>query len=116
MALGERRSHARYEFLAQVQVTGDTEVHILSTANISRGGLCLQMDPEDSMHLPTGTHLELVIFLPDDDVVEEVSVGATVMRTVKGADGGIEGYGLRFESFAPTHLSRFNALLKLVQS
>lgn len=95
----DRRAHPRHDLLAQVQVSRASEVYILPTLNISRGGLFLQGDPSDTPELKVGLEVEVLIFSPDE-AVDDVAARARVARIDDGrAAGHLAGFGLRF-----THL------------
>lgn len=105
---GERRQHPRVEVLAQVQVTRDAEVHVMSTSDISRGGIFIQGDPADAPDLLPGVDCDLVLFDADADR-EEVMVRATVVHIVDRPDA--KGFGLRFKTFMPGHAARLKTVL-----
>lgn len=110
----ERRAHQRYELLAQVQITRQSEVHILSTSNISRGGFFICADPEAGFTPEVGAELDVLLFSPDE-LSHEISARAKVMRLVEGKGGCVQGYGLRFESFRAGDLLHFDELLALLK-
>ncbi len=109
----ERRLHHRVEMLAQVQVSRHSDVHIMDTRDISRGGVFIQGDPAASPEIATGVDLDLVLFFADN-VHDEVSVRATVVRVVEPADATPDnpaGFGLRFTLFTPGHDTRLTQIL-----
>jgi len=98
---GERRADPRVELIAQVQVTHNNrvhgEVHIMSTQNISLGGVFVQGDPVEYPDLQQGVQVELLIFNPEDPDGEDVQLRAEIVR-VEGTNGpaGHPGFGLQF--------------------
>ena len=116
----ERREHERVDLLAQVQVTRESEVHILSTSNISHGGVFLLADPAEVPDLERGAEVELVIF-PTTEPTEEndetqemtVSAQAKVVRIEDGKMPGRDaGFGLRILKIDPDNRQRLRKLIK----
>lgn len=93
----DNRAHPRFDLLAQVQVTRHSEVYIMSTRNVSRGGIFIQGDPQEYPELKVGTQVELVIFNPDDPGQDDVTLTAMVVRRdrVSGREARA-GFGLQF--------------------
>jgi hypothetical protein len=91
----DNRAHPRFDVLAQVQVTRHSEVYIMSTRNISRGGIFIQGDPQEYPELKVGTQVELVIFNPDDPGQNDVTLTAMVVRRERGREA-MAGFGLQF--------------------
>jgi c-di-GMP-binding flagellar brake protein YcgR len=109
----DRRNHPRIDLLAQVQVTRASEVHILSTQNISVGGLFVQADPAEMPEVKRGVELEIVIFHADEELAGDVAARARVVRIVKDPrPGQPAGFGLQFQSFSPGHKERLQTLLR----
>jgi c-di-GMP-binding flagellar brake protein YcgR len=113
---GEKRADSRVELIAQVQVTLNNkvegEVHIMSTHNISLGGVFVQGDPVEYPDLQQGVEVELLIFNPDDPDGEDVQLRAEIVRIEKnGEAAGHPGFGLQFLDVKQETTRR---LLKLV--
>jgi hypothetical protein len=110
MSLGyDRRAYRRSEILAQVQVSRESEVHIMS-AQISRGGMFVHGEPTEYPDLRVGTEVEVVVF----DVVrpgsDDVSLDAKVVRIEEGlADK--HGFGLQFEGLSHYEVGALQTLL-----
>ncbi|MCB9556218.1 MAG: PilZ domain-containing protein [Deltaproteobacteria bacterium] len=100
----ERREHPRIDFLAQVQITRDDEVQILSTENISLGGLFLNADPYEYPGIHVGTDLDIMIFAADD-IGFDLTCRARVVR-VAGRATGQPGFGLQFTTIDEPSLQR----------
>jgi hypothetical protein len=97
MSASERRSHPRAELFAQVQVSQDAEVHIMSTANLSLGGAFLLGDPEECPDLQVGVIVDLLIFAGEELDASDARVRGKILRIVReGAPA--PGFGLRFLS------------------
>lgn len=113
--LDEKRAHPRIDLLAQVQVTQDSEVYIMSTANISRGGIFIQGNPAEFPELRQGSRVELVIFASEDIGVEDARLDARVVRVEdSGLEGRLPGFGLEFTSKHPDQLSALESLIDAV--
>jgi len=82
----ERRAHPRFELLAEVQVTRDSECHVMATRNVSKGGLFLQGDPAQHSDLKVGAEVELLITDADDPEGEVVKLDALIVRMEKASD------------------------------
>lgn len=109
----DRRVHPRHELLAQVQVTRDSEVYILSTLNVSRGGLFVQCRPAEAPDLQLGRDVEVLIFAPDDTIAD-VTAQARVARIDDGrAPGHLAGVGLRFTQLDAENTRRLDRLIAL---
>ena len=106
----ENRKNPRVEILAQVQVASDSEVYIMSTANISLGGVFIQGDPQEYPEIKKEMTLDLVIFATDDNEAADVHVEAKVVRV---AEEGAPGFGLHF---APVDEEQSRALERLIQA
>jgi hypothetical protein len=87
-AQDERRAHPRFDLLAQVQVTRESECYIMATRNVSKGGLFLQGDPVQHRDLMVGTEVELLISDADDPEGEVVELDALIVRIEKADDIG----------------------------
>jgi hypothetical protein len=108
----ERRRHPRYELLAQVQVAHDQEVYILSTQNLSRGGVFLIANPRECPDLSVGVEVDLVIFVAEEseNEVQEVRLRATIVRVNRTP---AEGFGLQFDEIDPEGAERLEGLITL---
>jgi len=89
----EQRAHPRLELLAQVQVTRDSECHVMETLNISRGGMFLLGTPDQYPDLVVGTAVELLVFSAEDPEGEDLALEAEIVRL---AAGGRPGFGAKF--------------------
>jgi hypothetical protein len=67
------------EFLAQVQLSKADEVHIMSTVNVSRGGVFLSATLPEIRTVTPGMTAELLIFAPEE-IQEDVELTARVVR------------------------------------
>jgi hypothetical protein len=96
----ENRTHPRVDLFAQVQVTRDSEVHVMSARNISRGGIFIQGEPAEIPDLRPGVEVEIVIFVGDDlglaDGLADVRLGARVVRVEERGRADVPGFGLQF--------------------
>ena len=107
----DRRAHHRYELFAQVQVTRESEVHILSTLNISHGGIFLQADPKELTDLRHGVDVELHLFDADDFALG-FSVKGRVVRVVPShLPGQAAGFGVRFVDIPPAGAKQLREIL-----
>ncbi len=85
----ERRSHPRYNLMAQVRVDSESINYVLYVRNISMSGLLLSGEPEGREHLCVGRRVELDIFSLAD--LENVRIQGEIVREhVEG------GYGIAF--------------------
>lgn len=106
----ERRAHRRVELLAQVQVSRTDEVHILSTVNISSGGVFLSANPESLPQFQVGIEAELVI-APPNDLGESVTARARLVRIEgRARPGQPAGFGFEFSQVDPLNKSRLKRL------
>jgi c-di-GMP-binding flagellar brake protein YcgR len=92
----EHREHPRVDLFAQVQVTGEAEVHIMSARNISRGGIFLQGEPTEFPGLQPGVEVAIVIFVGEELGLAEVRLRARVVRVDERGKAAIPGFGLQF--------------------
>ncbi|MBK6848600.1 MAG: PilZ domain-containing protein [Proteobacteria bacterium] len=107
----DRRAHPRLDLLAQVQVTRASEVYVLSTLNVSRGGLFLQCVPAEAPDLKVGLDVEVLIFAPGE-TIEDVVARARVARIDDGrAPGALAGFGLRFTQLDAENTRRLEKLI-----
>ena len=106
----ERRAHPRVELFAQVQVTRESEVHILEMANISRGGAFLQAEPREMPEIQVGVDLELLIFCADD-IGQDVACRAKVVRVVDQSHAPRRGFGVAFTAVDPQNMARLERFL-----
>jgi c-di-GMP-binding flagellar brake protein YcgR len=107
----ERRAHPRVDLLAQVQLSRDTEVHIMSTRDISLGGVFVRGEATDHPELKIGAMVELVIF--DSSAAsggDDIGLRATITRIEKAPD---PGFALRFINAGPSERA---ALQRLIDS
>lgn len=108
----ENRRFARIEYLAQVQLSRDTEVHIMSTRNISRGGVFIQGHPPEFPELRVGAQVELVIFDADRPGETDVALSALVVRIEMATrPGGLGGFGLQFVNLTKRNLNELERLI-----
>ncbi|MBK8482228.1 MAG: PilZ domain-containing protein [Proteobacteria bacterium] len=96
-----------------MQVTRDSEVYILSTLNVSRGGLFVQCAPAEAPDLLLGREVEVLIFAPEE-AIEDVGGQARVARIDDGsAPGHLAGVGLRFTQLDAENTRRLERLIGL---
>jgi hypothetical protein len=94
-------------------VARESEVYIMSTINISRGGVFIQGDPADCPDVKAGVKVELVIFPSEDLGLPDVHLQATVVRVVRvSASGTPQGFGLQFQSLQPQEAAALEKLLQ----
>lgn len=110
----EQRKHQRYELYAQVQVSRDAEVHIMSTNDISHGGLFLQGKPSDYPDLKIGTNLEITLFaVLEGEPEADITISAKVARTQSDKSGGKgPGIGLQFVNMSKEASEKLDHLIK----
>lgn len=107
---GERRNHPRYELFAQIQLSQDAEIYVMSTENISEGGVFVQGDPEDFPSLDVGSEVELLLF-PAENLMLELSCRAHVVRVQEASEAAPPGYGLMFDDVDEGSRERLAQLL-----
>jgi hypothetical protein len=107
----DKRRHARIELFAQVQVSQQSECYIMSTANLSRGGLFISGDPREYPDLIRGATVDLCIFAEQELGAPDAHLRARVVRVVEKGNGFSPGFGLEFLN-APMDQTR--ALLDLL--
>lgn len=112
----ERRAHPRVEYMAQVQVSRDAEVHIMSTRNISRGGLFLIGSPSEYPEFTLRSVVDLVLFSANEDV-DDFKCKARVVRTVtEHTAGRVPGFGLMFQDLNETQKKQVEQILQVAQN
>lgn len=109
----ELRLHPRVDLFAQVQVSKQSEVYIMSTANISRGGLFVSGDPREYPELVEGATVELVVFAGEDLGVEDARLRGRVVRVVPAGQGPLPGFGVQF---LPLEAAEARGLDRLLQA
>ncbi len=108
----ESRSYPRVELFAQVQVTRDSDVYVMSTLNVSKGGVFISGNPFDYPDLEVGTMVELVIFSSEESIPDATLRG----RVVRVVDAGkTPGFGLQFVSVRPEQASSLDRLIAFTQ-
>jgi hypothetical protein len=112
----ENRKHARVDLLAQVQISSESEVLIMSTKNISRGGIFIQGDPLDFPELGQNILVELVIFAANDLSVDDVRLMAQVVRVeASNTTGTPPGFGLQFVQVDQQQAQCLDTLLSVLE-
>ncbi|MCA9668117.1 MAG: PilZ domain-containing protein [Myxococcales bacterium] len=117
----ERRRHPRLTLFAQVQLTREDEVHVMSARNVSLGGLFVDAEPEEAPELIVGRTVEVVLFAPEDaeaaeaaeatsEQPEDVVGSARIVRAE--ATSARSGFGLQFTRLDPQNMRRLAQLLK----
>ena len=106
--MSEKRLHPRHDLLAQVQVSAETEVHVMSTDNISLGGVFLQGVPRQYPEITIGAEFDLLIFAANE-MGGDVRCRARVVRIE--ADGDRTGFGLKFISLTRPNSLRLQRFL-----
>jgi c-di-GMP-binding flagellar brake protein YcgR len=91
----DQRAHARFQLFAQVQLCQDAEVYVMSTENISEGGVFVTGDPTDFPSMAVGAEVELLIF-PAENLMLDLSCRARVVRVEGGPGQARAGFGLSF--------------------
>lgn len=109
----EKRTHPRAELLAQVQVAQDSEVYIMSTRNISRGGLFIVGDPSEYPELISDMEVTLVIFAADDLSLKDVHAKAKIIRVEKGHGLLNSGFGLQFTTIEKDQIENLDQILQM---
>jgi hypothetical protein len=109
----ELRLHPRVELFAQVQVSKQSEVYIMSTANISRGGVFISGDPGEYPELVEGATVDLVIFAGEDLSIEDARLRGRVVRVVPPGRGPLPGFGVEF---LPLQAAEARGLDRLLQA
>ena len=81
--------------MAQVRVKRGGVTHILDVKNISLSGVFVNAgEGKDRARLRVGQELELDLFHVDE--LENISVGARVVRVVEDLDPELTGFGIQF--------------------
>lgn len=112
MTVDDRRRHERMDLLAQVQVTRDSTVEIMTTLNLSLGGAFLQGEAAAGTEFSVGTRIELQIFAPDDEGAD-ISCRAEVVRVERGEEfGPPAGIGVKFLGLGKLSRARLAKLLE----
>lgn len=104
----EQRAHPRHELLAQVQVTRESECHVMETLNISRGGMFLRGRPDRHPDLVVGAVVELLVFNADDPEGEDLALDGVIVRLEAGPRAG---FGAKFIDVDPERLRRLDRFL-----
>jgi hypothetical protein len=106
----ERRQHERVSILAQVQLTRDHEVDILTATNLSVGGAFLEAVPDEHPQYAIGSCFELALSMSEDapgHAVEEGIVHAFA-RIVRQETAG---FGVQFDKIDEENLGRLQLML-----
>ncbi len=112
----DSRHHPRADIFAQVQVTRASDVYIMSTMNMSQGGVFIQGNPAEYPDLQVGVEVEVVFFVAQDVGNEDVSLNAKIVRIESGSVlGRIPGFGLQFLAVDSIQASRLDHLIKASQ-
>jgi hypothetical protein len=119
----DKRSHERFEVMAEVQATSDGEVHVFTARNLSVGGIYLEAGHDEHAWLAPGQHLDLTIALghrSDVDATDApappppivVNCRAKVLRRDPG-DGTKRppGFGVVIQDIDPENVTRLRALI-----
>ena len=106
-----RRVFPRVDLLAQVQVTRQSECHIMSTLNISRGGVFIQGLPTNYPELRIGAEVELVIFDANAPGERDIALRARIVRLDLGRPGHPPGFGLEFVGLDPERIARLDQMI-----
>ena len=102
----DQRRHPRVELFVQVQVSRDSECYIMSTANISRGGLFIGADPWEHPDLVQGATVDLCIFSGNDLAAADAHLRARIVRVVRPGALHKPGFGLEFVIPLPAEQSQ----------
>jgi hypothetical protein len=109
----DKRSHPRFELLAQVQVAREAEVHIMSAQKISRGGIFVQGEPDEYPDLQVGSRVELVVFDAEHPGEQDVSLEAKIVRVEDGQRSDTQlGFGLQFTGLGSFEAGALEELLE----
>lgn len=99
--------------MAQVQLSRESEVHIMPMVNASCGGMFLRANPFETPELRLGVEVDLTLFDPSD-IGAEVRASARVARIERGATPREpSGFGLEFTRIDKPNLTRLRGLLGL---
>ncbi|MFH1132267.1 MAG: PilZ domain-containing protein [Pseudomonadota bacterium] len=114
MSSSESRKHIRLDLFVQVQVSVDSEVHIMATSNMSRGGAFILANPADHPDIKVGTELDMVIFTADD--LREMNCKARVVHIRdKQEDGRGLGFGVSFSHIPQDEAPKLDEFLKYAE-
>ena len=105
----EQRSAPRVELFAQVQVSNESDIYIMSTSNISLGGVFIQGDPQEYPEIQADMVLDLVIFPTEELDATDVHLSAKVVRISADEDAG---FGLQFASISEEQTTALERLLQ----
>jgi hypothetical protein len=107
----EKRVHLRFELFAQVQLCRENEVYVMSTENISAGGVFVSGNPSDYPKMVKDAEVELLIF-PADNLMLDFNCRARVTRVERAGPGGRSGFGLEFTDLDEHNRSRLARFLR----
>src|SRR5687768_7762846 len=113
----ERRAHERYDLLAQVELEGGGEVAVLQVANISAGGIRLQIGRREPMPTRVGQAVQLYLDLGDDaDGAVALRARAEVVRVDLGGPDRDPSIALMWTSSDPDTSRQLTRVLEHVRA
>ncbi len=112
-----RRKHERYEFLAQVQLPLQGEVHILNVVNISAGGLLLRQEAQDLPDLVLGTLVQVFLEVPESTNRPAITLegDADVVRMQTGSGSAFATIALMWSSSDATFARTLAQVLEVAK-
>ena len=109
----DRRIHPRFDLMAQVKVKRGAVTHILDVKNISLSGVFVKAgEGKDRARFRVGQELDLDLFHIEE--LENISVGARVVRIVEDLDPELTGFGIQFVDVGDEARTRMGILLDRV--
>jgi hypothetical protein len=81
----EQRRYPRFELFAHVQLKRDRELLMLTTRNLSLGGLLLAAEGHDLSGFPVGSNVDVQLFTTADQQRPTVCGPARIVRHEKDA-------------------------------
>lgn len=85
----ERRRHPRFEVMAQIRVKRGRNAYVADVVNISESGALVDLGTlEQPFWLASGRKVEVILFVPEDDVdFSPMSVWADIVRVFETPAG-----------------------------
>lgn len=108
----ERRQHPRFRPLAQVEFSGGGEVAVLPIVDISRGGICLEMNENELIGLEVDEPVAVFLDGRGANGPVYVNVPAVVIRIKRGPNSSV---ALEWRDLGDDNQARFNEVLSILE-
>jgi hypothetical protein len=106
----ERRQHERVAILAQVQLSRESEVLVVSATNVSQGGAFLDAPLSQHPELAPGVSFDLVLCTTEDSHMAGHGVVHARAQVVR-LDEAMRGVGVEFVAIDDDNRSRLKLLI-----